>query len=164
MSRVTRDGTAEPVARDQIFRRERRQGSSFFLVQLTTSRIGNHTRLIHSILKVLTWTIFRASLFPHPLLVQWTRAIRTASGCCSVFFLTTQASERKEKSLRTWKERSSRDTFSSSDARCLYLLCQQMIRRCESLPGYSTQEHVYPTVFPPDWGMLRRSRCVLIFL
>ena len=46
----TRGGTAEPVSRDQILRRERGQGSIDFLVlQLTTSRIGNLT-LIHNIL------------------------------------------------------------------------------------------------------------------
>ena len=46
MSRLTRDGTAEPVSRDQILRRERGQGNTPFPVQLTTSRIGNLTRLI----------------------------------------------------------------------------------------------------------------------
>ena len=30
MSRLTRDGTAEPVLRDQILRRERRQGNIIF--------------------------------------------------------------------------------------------------------------------------------------
>ena len=39
MSRLTRDGTAEPVSRDQILRRERGQGNVHFPVQLTTSRI-----------------------------------------------------------------------------------------------------------------------------
>ena len=39
MSRLTRDGTAEPVSRDQILRRERGQGKIIFPVQLTTSRI-----------------------------------------------------------------------------------------------------------------------------
>ena len=43
MSRLTRDGTAEPVSRDQILRRERG-----FFVQPTPSRIGNLTRLIHT--------------------------------------------------------------------------------------------------------------------
>ena len=42
MSRLTRDGTAEPVSRDQIIRRERGQGNIHFpTVQLTTCRIGN---------------------------------------------------------------------------------------------------------------------------
>ena len=42
MSRLARDGTAEPVSRDQILRRERGQGEKIiFPVQLTTSRIGN---------------------------------------------------------------------------------------------------------------------------
>ena len=44
MRRLTRDGTVEPVSRDQILRRER--GHGFFLsVQRITSRIGNLTRL-----------------------------------------------------------------------------------------------------------------------
>ena len=54
MSRLTRDGTAEPVSRDQILRHVRGQGNIIFLVQLTTSRIGNLTRLIHTLLFVMT--------------------------------------------------------------------------------------------------------------
>ena len=50
MSRLTLDGTAEPVSRDQILRIERGQGKINFPVQLTTSRIGNHTRLIYILL------------------------------------------------------------------------------------------------------------------
>ena len=54
MSRVTRDGTAEPVSRDQILRHARGQGNFFiFPVQLTTSRIGNVTRLTHTLLYVM---------------------------------------------------------------------------------------------------------------
>ena len=45
MSRLTRDGTAEPVSRDQFLRREQGQGK----IQLTTSRIGNLARLIHAL-------------------------------------------------------------------------------------------------------------------
>ena len=45
-SGLTRDGTTEPVSRDQILRRERTW--SYFPVQLTTSKIGNLTRLIHT--------------------------------------------------------------------------------------------------------------------
>ena len=38
-----RDGTADPVSRDQIPRRERGQRKKVFVsVQLTTSRVGNH--------------------------------------------------------------------------------------------------------------------------
>ena len=48
MNRLTRDGTAQPVSRDQILRRERGQGIFIFPVQLTTSKIGNLTRLIHT--------------------------------------------------------------------------------------------------------------------
>ena len=54
MSRLTRDGTAEPVSRDQILRRARGQGNIIFSVQLTTSRIGNLIRFIHSLLYVMT--------------------------------------------------------------------------------------------------------------
>ena len=54
MSRLTRDGTAEPISRDQILRHARGQGDLIFPVQLTTSRIGNLTRLIHTLLYVMT--------------------------------------------------------------------------------------------------------------
>ena len=54
MSRLTRDGTTEPVSRDQILRHARGQGNIIFPVQLTTSRIGNLTRLIHTLLYVMT--------------------------------------------------------------------------------------------------------------
>ena len=43
MSRLTRDGTTEPVARDQNLRREETEICLFSLFQLTTSRIGNLT-------------------------------------------------------------------------------------------------------------------------
>ena len=46
MRRLTRDGATEPVSRDQILRRKWGQGKCIFPVQLTTSRIGNLTRLI----------------------------------------------------------------------------------------------------------------------
>ena len=46
MTRLARDGTAEPVSRNHIVRRERRQGKNVFPVQLTTSRTGNLTWLI----------------------------------------------------------------------------------------------------------------------
>ena len=45
---------AEPVSRDKILRREQGQEKIFFPVQFTTSRIGSHARLIHSLLKALT--------------------------------------------------------------------------------------------------------------
>ena len=51
---MARDGTAEPVSQDQILRREQGQGKNMFLVQLTTSRIGNLTRLIYTLLYVMT--------------------------------------------------------------------------------------------------------------
>ena len=51
VSRLTRDGMAEPVSRDQILRHARGQA---FPVQLTTSRIGSLTRLIHTLLYVMT--------------------------------------------------------------------------------------------------------------
>ena len=40
---MTRDGTAEPYSRDQTLMHERGKEKKKFPVQLTTSRIGNHT-------------------------------------------------------------------------------------------------------------------------
>ena len=54
MRRLTRDGTAEPFSRNQILRHARGQGNIIFPVQLTTSRIGNLTWLIHTLLYVIT--------------------------------------------------------------------------------------------------------------
>ena len=51
VSRLTWDGMAEPVSRDQILRHARGQT---FPVQLTTSRIGSFTRLVHTLLYVMT--------------------------------------------------------------------------------------------------------------
>ena len=49
MSRLTRDGTVEPVSQDQIFRRKRGQEKFISSVQLTTTRTGNLTRLMHTL-------------------------------------------------------------------------------------------------------------------
>ena len=110
MSRLTRDGTAEPVSRDQILRRERGLEnihfscsvdhvqywqpypvdpySCFYIcvtihdtkfsgangdreilnfpIQLTTSRIGNLARLIHTLLYVMTiHTYIHSHVFKH---------------------------------------------------------------------------------------------------
>ena len=46
MSRLTRDGTAEAVAPDQVLRRERGREIFIFPVQLTTSKIVDLIRLI----------------------------------------------------------------------------------------------------------------------
>ena len=48
MSRLTRDGTAEPVSRDQIIRHERGQRKIIFPVQLTMSKIDNLTGFIYT--------------------------------------------------------------------------------------------------------------------
>ena len=49
MSRLTRDGTAEPVSRDQISGANADRDFFFLRVELTTSRIGNLTWLIHTL-------------------------------------------------------------------------------------------------------------------
>ena len=59
MSRLTQDGTVEPVSRDQILRHARGQGNIIFPVKLTTSRIGKLTRLIHTLLYVMTIHTYR---------------------------------------------------------------------------------------------------------
>ena len=58
MSRLTRDGTAEPVSRDQILRHVREQGDIHFPCSADTSRIGNLTRLIHTLLYMMTIHIY----------------------------------------------------------------------------------------------------------
>ena len=50
MSGLTRDGTAEPVPRDQILRCERGPGKKKIPVQLTTRRIGQPNRLMPNLL------------------------------------------------------------------------------------------------------------------
>ena len=52
MSRLTRDETAEPISRDQILRHARGQGNTNF--PCSAERIGNLTRLIHTLLYVMT--------------------------------------------------------------------------------------------------------------
>ena len=47
MNKLTRDGTAETVMRDQVLRRERGQGNIHF--SCSASRIGNLARLIHTL-------------------------------------------------------------------------------------------------------------------
>ena len=62
---MTRDGTAEHVSRDQILRGANGDREIlFFPVQLTTSRIGNLTRLIHTTLAtyIYAMTINTSSL------------------------------------------------------------------------------------------------------
>ena len=53
MSRLTRDGTAEPVSRHQFLGANGDKDKKI-PVQLTTIKIGNRTGLIHTLLKVLT--------------------------------------------------------------------------------------------------------------
>ena len=53
MSRLARDGAAGPVPRDQILRRVRRQGHIHFPCSADHNRIGNLTRLTHTLLCVM---------------------------------------------------------------------------------------------------------------
>ena len=64
------DGTAESISRDQILRHARGQGSIIFPVQLTTSMIGNLTRLIHTLLYVMTIHAYIHRLHTYVLFVQ----------------------------------------------------------------------------------------------
>ena len=49
------DGTVEPVSRDKILGANGAREKIVIPVNLTTSRLGNHTRLIHTLLK---WFVF----------------------------------------------------------------------------------------------------------
>ena len=84
MSRLTRDGTAEPVSRDQIFRHARGQGNIIFPVQLTTSRIGNLTRLIHTLLHVMTIHTYIKLIPPREDQCEWHRMTRMTGPDCVV--------------------------------------------------------------------------------
>ena len=79
MSRLTRDGTAEPVSRDQILRHARGQGNIIFPVQLTTSRIGNLTWLIHTLLYVMTIPTYCTYIHKYSdhILYFWSRIKKT---------------------------------------------------------------------------------------
>ena len=73
----------------QIYRRERGQGKHIFpAVELTTSRIGNQSRLIHTLLKVLTICIACMVIMssrPIPLLVvNRTEKMSSAYRCPSL--------------------------------------------------------------------------------
>ena len=70
MSGLAQNGTAEPVSRDQTLRREREQRKNNVPVQLTTSRIGNNTRLIHTLLKALTMHMNTYYMFHHTVIVN----------------------------------------------------------------------------------------------
>ena len=69
LSGLTRDGTAEPVPRNQFLRRERdRENSVFFPCYPTMSRNGSHTWSIYTLLRVLTiHTYSHLSMAPHPI-------------------------------------------------------------------------------------------------
>ena len=63
---MTRDGTAEPVSRDQILRRERGQGSISFPCSANPSKIGSLTRLIHTLAICVTiHTSIHTSIHPY---------------------------------------------------------------------------------------------------
>ena len=84
MSRLTRDGTADPVSRDQILRHARGQGDIIFPVQLTTSRIGNLTRLIHTLLYVMTIHTYA--------IAQLCKATDCRRTCCYLLVLGSNSS------------------------------------------------------------------------
>ena len=54
MSRLTRDGTVELTRETKLSVANGDRENPIFLVQLTTSRFGNHTRLMPNLLKVTT--------------------------------------------------------------------------------------------------------------
>ena len=81
MSRLTRDGTAEPLSRDQILRREREEGNIHFAcVQLTTSRIGDLTWLIHALVTCNEYT-YKHTLLLHFFLIVLKVAILICRAC-----------------------------------------------------------------------------------
>ena len=66
-SRLPQDGTVEPVSRDQILGANPDKEIFISLVELTTCRIGNLTRLIDTLpIRATIHTYFVTTLFPHP--------------------------------------------------------------------------------------------------
>ena len=64
MGRPTRDGTAEPVSRDQILRHVRGLGNIHFPCSVTTSRNGNlFTRLIHLLCYIIIITLNKGIIY-----------------------------------------------------------------------------------------------------
>ena len=57
MSRLTRGGTVNPFRETKLSGTYRDRGIIIFPVQLTTSRIGNLTRLIHSLLSAIQYVM-----------------------------------------------------------------------------------------------------------
>ena len=86
MSRLTRDGTAEPISQDQTLRHARGQGNIIFAVQLTTSRIGNLTRVIHTLLYVMTIHTYIYMLVQYTW-VQGSRCRNKERSRCGLIFL-----------------------------------------------------------------------------
>ena len=79
MTRLPRDGTVEPVSRDQILRPNGEREIFIFPVQLATSKIGSLTRLILTSAKTtginsetqLRWTMWVVNIprkIPAPLI------------------------------------------------------------------------------------------------
>ena len=83
MSRVARDGTAQPVSRDQFLRREGGQGNVHvrFPCSADHSRFGNLTRSILLLLHVMT-----IHTYPHNVCTD----MHSEDCVCSFFLAITQ--------------------------------------------------------------------------
>ena len=64
MSRLPRDGTAEPVSRDQIPRREREQGNIYFLCSADHEQDWQFTRLILTFAMCVTYIHNNGGFYP----------------------------------------------------------------------------------------------------
>ena len=159
MSRLTRDGTAEPISRDQILRHARGQGILIFPVRLTTSRIGCLTRLIHTLLYVMTIHTYIHTVDPRllpsgnpfkyhveALSLQPMKTVHHYNhvGCCTTLFLFC---------------------FCFLSGTQSMLLPSGNPFKCHEEVLY-LQPMIPPKldIFPTDRGMLGRSRRVQIFL
>ena len=84
------DRTAEPVSRDQILRHARGQGKIIFPVQLTTSRIGNLTRLIYTLLYVMTVHTYIHTYTRSRVTLYYVIILRTSRSGKVLFFFQNQ--------------------------------------------------------------------------
>ena len=141
MSRLTRDGTAEPVSRDQILRHARGQGNIIYPVQLTTSRIGNLARLIHTLLYVMT---IHTHTYIHTMKSQSnscvTSNINSNTVCVQVGLILTA----NNRSLALKRVRISREWSSSGisarwvlDSHAIYIINKKLSQRMKNARKFS---------------------------
>ena len=131
MSRLTLDGTVETVLRDQTLRRERGQGNiNFPCSQLTTSRIGNLTRLILTLaIRITILTLLRRLAFPR-LKKNTRRFVGKSKKICNLkhFVILTPLDYNRKKKISERKARTKGNPFKSLQRPLLLYAIRRSLR------------------------------------